>query len=31
MKEVKKPQLTQAQLDKLKADKEKAMSKIVKK
>jgi hypothetical protein len=31
MKEVKKPQLTQSQLDKLKADKEKAMSKIVKK
>jgi hypothetical protein len=31
MKEVKKPQLTQAQLDKLKSDKEKAMSKIVKK
>jgi len=31
MKEVKKPQLTQAQIDKLKADKEKEMPKIVKK
>lgn len=31
MKEVKKPELTKAQIEKLKADKEKQMSKIVKK
>ncbi len=31
MKEVKKPELTKAQIEKLKSDKEKQMSKIIKK
>jgi hypothetical protein len=31
MKEVKKPQLTQAQIDKLKADKEKQLQNLIKK